>query len=113
MFNMKVSRLLWENDPDYIKSLFENGQMSIQNDRCMGTSTGICFKIISEAMLNPRKEIKIKEYGNYQQDRHLFGMLQDILVKLNLKGFTLRHADMTLIYNPYVELKVTVTLSEV
>lgn len=106
---MKISKLWLDNvDKELLARTILKDGIDISN-RCTGKSTGNVLSIIGAAMTNPNKPIKVSENGDWT-DRHLYDMTWKLIEKLNLKYFTLRRTDMTLTYNPFVEVEVKLTL---
>lgn len=57
--------------------------------RQTGTSTGLAFRYLSEAILTPGKEIKVRDHHNSNEGhRLLLDMVVSIATKLQLDAFT-------------------------
>jgi hypothetical protein len=103
----KISKGLY----DTLKDHTEGYSLGDLGDRLIGTSTGLAFKFISEAMLSPDKPIKVVDhYRGIQADRMLLGMVHSIIEKNELKYFVLRCSDNTVTYEPFCKVKVVTKL---
>ena len=100
---MEVSRWLFENHPE---AIINSMMMGIDvSDRTLGKSTGIALATIGAAMIKPHTPIKVIEFGDLR-DRHLMGMVFDIIEKLGLKGFSCHRHNQTLTYKPTVNVRL-------
>lgn len=61
----------------------------IPPNRLRGISTGLAFKFLSEAILNPGTKVTVRDHAMHgKADSHLFYMIGDTIDKLGLVGFT-------------------------
>lgn len=96
---MKISK--WVID----KFLQEKGVSILQyEDRCLGKSTGLIYKYIGEAMLNPLEWIKITDhYNNRDSNINLLRKIKNKIKEDNLRYFRFDNINNYIQYDPYYE----------
>ncbi len=79
---------------DYLRKSLEEAK-----HRCSGRTTNIALKTIAQAMQCPRTVIPIIDHhGTRESHRHLAGMIESMLAKLQLTGFVIDRSKLTLHY---------------
>lgn len=67
--------------------------------RCSGRTTNIALKTIAQAMRCPKQNIPIRDHHDtVDSHRHLAGMIESMLAKLQLTGFVIDRSKLTLHY---------------
>lgn len=68
--------------------------------RPTGKSTAEALEAISKAMKEPGKKVKIWDHrGSPEAHRYQMKMIQSFIDRLRLKGFTLSHSRLTVVYS--------------
>lgn len=74
--------------------------------RATGKTTGLAFRFISAAILNPLETIEVKDhYPSMLATRLLYRQIKDICYKMGLDWMEFPEGTFKMRYNPYIEIK--------
>lgn len=98
---MKISKFI-------IDSILQEKGLTLEyyENRRMGTSTGLIYKYISEAMLNPNTWIKITDhYDSYHSHKMLLNRVKDVVKNNNLMYFNYDEISNCIRYTPFYDIE--------
>lgn len=110
---VKVSKVAWGY---YKEGILNSDQLSCisKQNRWTGKTTATVLSFLSKAMSNPCQRIRISVEGDSaRKERELLDKVKELIIALGLDWAELSLTDRSIKYNPYVEIKKTVSWEEV
>lgn len=101
---MKISKLIKEYERG--RTFLEDYEIERWKGRAEGKSTGLALRYLSEAISNPLRPVRVRDHhGTIRADQFLLQDIQGMVSKLGLDWVIVNRFDMTIKYDPYVEVE--------